>query len=169
MTAAQEFELQCSAMPSVTIYSDGSFKPVLNTGGYGTIMTCNGCTRFLYGGYVGVSNNVMELMGVVSALRLLDRPCRINVISDSKYVVNGINHWMNSWAANGWKKHDGSKIANEELWKELYCFSTHHIISAEWIKGHSGNFSNAVCDNFASIAAYKVAGIPVPYQLLCRD
>ena len=68
MTDAQEFELQCSTMPSVTIYSDGSFKPDLNTGGYGTIMTCNGHSVFLYGGFIGTSNNAMELQAVLSGI-----------------------------------------------------------------------------------------------------
>ena len=166
MTEAQEYNLQCLSLPSVTIYSDGSFKPTLGTGGYGTIMTCNGYTRFFYGGFVGTSNNAMELLGAITALRVLDRPCRVNVISDSQYVVQGINGWMHGWAANDWKKRDGSRVANEELWKELYRFSQHHIRSATWIKGHAGNFSNAVCDHFATIGSYSAAGIPVPPHLI---
>lgn len=168
MTVAQEIDLQCAALPSVTIYSDGSFKPALNTGGYGTIMTCNGFTKFLYGGFVGTSNNAMELLGAISAIRLLDRPCRINIISDSKYVVDGVNCWMHGWASNDWRKRDGSRVANEELWRELFMFSQHHIISATWVKGHATCFSNSICDNLASIATYHVAGVPVPYNLLTR-
>ena len=166
MTEAQEFELQCSAMPSVTIYSDGSFKPALGTGGYGTIMTCNGYTRFFYGGFVGTSNNAMELLGAISALRVLNRPCRVTIISDSKYVVDGVNSWMHNWAANDWRKSDNGRISNEELWKELFMYSQHHIISALWIKGHSGNFSNAVCDQFACIGAYHSANVPIPPHFL---
>ena len=167
MTDAQEFDLQASTMPSVTIYSDGSFKPNLNTGGYGTIMICNGYTKFLYGGFVATSNNAMELHGAISGLRLLTVPCRVNIISDSKYVVDGLN-WMTGWAANNWKKSDGGPIKNEALWREMYYLSQRHIITATWVKGHSTSFGNSVCDNFASIGAYNAAGIDVPPNLLNR-
>ena len=168
MTDAQEFDLQASTMPSVTIYSDGSFKHNLNTGGYGVIMTCNGYSKFLYGGFVGTSNNAMELLGPISALRLLTVPCRVNIISDSKYVVDGLNGWMMGWAANNWRKSDGGPIKNEALWRELYYLSQRHIVTATWIKGHSSSFSNSTCDNFASIGAYAAAGLDVPPNLLNR-
>jgi len=166
MTEEQEFDLQCSAMPSVTIYSDGSFKPALGTGGYGTIMTCNGYTKFLYGGFVSTSNNAMELLSVLAGIRLLNTPCRINIISDSQYVVNGINSYLMKWASNDWKKSDGGRIANEQLWREMWGLCQHHIISATWIRGHSGNLSNQMCDHFACIGAYKVAGATIPSNLL---
>lgn len=166
MTEAQEFDLHCSAMPSVTIYSDGSFKPALGTGGYGTIMTCNGYSRFFYGGFVGTSNNAMELMGVLVALRALTCPCRVHIISDSRYVVDGINSWMMGWKANNWRKSTGGAVANCELWKEMFNFSQHHLITATWIKGHAGNFSNATCDQFATIGSYSVIGAEIPPHLL---
>lgn len=169
MTDSQEFDLHCSAMPSVTIYSDGSFKPMIGTGGYGTIMLCNGYSRFFYGGFVGTSNNAMELLGALTAIRALDRPCRINIISDSKYVVDGINGWMVNWAANNWRKSDGGVVANCELWKEMYYFSQHHVIHATWIKGHAGNFNNAVCDQFACIGAYGAANMSIPPHLLSPE
>lgn len=169
MTEAQEFELQCSAMPSVTIYSDGSFKPALGTGGYGTIMTCNGYTRFFYGGFVGnVGINAMETLAPLQAIRSLNTPCRITIISDSQYLVKGINEWLPTWVANDWRKSDGGRIANEELWKEMWMWCQHHIISAVWVKGHSVNFSNSICDNFATIGAHKSAGVSIPYNLLNR-
>lgn len=166
MTDAQEFDLESSVMPSVTIYSDGSYKPVLGTGGYGSIMTCNGYSKFFYGGFVGTSNNAMELLGVLSALRSLNQPCKVQIISDSKYVVDGINSWMLNWHANGWRRADGGNVSNVELWKEMFMFSQHHLLNAVWVKGHSGNFSNAVCDQFACIGAYKVAGAQIPSHLL---
>lgn len=166
MTDAREFDLQASTMPSVTIYSDGSFKPELGTGGYGSIMTCNGYSQFFYGGFVGTSNNAMELSAVLSPMRVLDRPCRVTIISDSKYVVDGINGWMIKWHANNWRKSDGGPIKNEALWREMYYFSQHHLLQAVWVKGHSGNFSNAVCDQFACIGAYNAAGAAIPPHLI---
>ena len=170
MTDAQEFDLKASAMPSVTIYSDGSFKPDLNTGGYGAIMICNGYTKFLYGGFVGTSNNAMELLGALTPIRTLTVPCRINIFSDSKYVVDGLNKYLWSWVGNNWKKAGGGKIANEELWRELWNYCQYHIITATWIKAHTGdNFSNSTCDNFATIGAYSAAGIDVPGSLINRN
>ena len=168
MTDAQEFDLQASTMPSVTIYSDGSFKPNLNTGGYGVIMTCNGYSKFLYGGFVGCSNNVAELVAVLSALRLLNMSCRITVISDSKYVVDGINQYLSSWASNGWKKTNGGIIANEALWREMWFYCQRHIINATWVKGHSTSYGNSICDNLAAIGAYSVIGSQVPTHLFDR-
>lgn len=169
MTAAQEFDLQASAMPAVTIYSDGSFKPALGTGGYGTIMTCNGYSRFFYGGFVGTSNNAMELMGTLSALRALTCPCRITIMSDSQYVVKGINDYLLKWKANNWRKSDGGVIANRELWIEMFHYTQYHIINAVWVKGHSACFGNSICDNLATIGTYRVAGIEdIPGGLLDR-
>lgn len=169
MTDAQEVDLSSSVMPSVTIYSDGSYKPALGTGGYGSIMTCNGYSKFFYGGFVGTSNNAMELLAVIEPLRCLDRPCRVTIISDSQYVVNGINSWLLGWIANDWRKADGGVISNSELWKEIYNFTQTHLISAVWVKGHSGNFSNAVCDHLACIGSYKSAGVAIPQHLISAN
>lgn len=168
MTDSQEYDLQCLSMPSVTIYSDGSFKPDLHTGGYGSIMTCNGYSQFFYGGYVQCSNNAMELLAVLVAIRALMVPCRITIISDSKYVVDGLNSYLRSWVANGWKKSNGGMIANEALWREMWYYCQHHVISATWVKGHATNFSNSICDNLASIGAYAVSGACIPDHLLNR-
>ena len=108
----------------------------------------------------------MELSAVLSPMRVLDRPCRVTIISDSKYVVDGINGWMIKWHANNWRKSDGGPIKNEALWREMYYFSQHHLLQAVWVKGHSGNFSNAVCDQFACIGAYNAAGAAIPPHLI---
>jgi ribonuclease HI len=120
---------------------------------------------FLYGGFVGTSNNAMELTGALSALRLLNQPCRVTIVSDSKYVVDGLN-WMIGWCANGWRRSDGGQIKNVELWKEMFQFSQYHIITGQWVKGHSSNFSNTTCDHLACIAAFHTAGVPVPPHLI---
>lgn len=168
MTDAQEFELQCSTMPSVTIYSDGSFKPDLNTGGYGTIMTCNGHSVFLYGGFVNVSNNVMELNAVLAGFRMLTCPCRVTIVTDSKYVADGINLYLRSWVANGWRKNNGGTIANEPLWREMWYYCQHHLVNATWVKGHSTSFGNSICDNLATIGACNVANVGIPEHLINR-
>lgn len=168
MTEQQEFDLVSSGMPSVTIYSDGAYKPALGTGGYGSIMMCNGFVKFCYGGFVGTSNNAMELLGAITPMRLLNQPCRVTIISDSQYLVKGLNEYLSHWVANGWRKADGGKIANETLWREMWLLCQTHIVSAHWVKGHSTNYNNSVCDNLASIGTYKVCGVQIPNHLLCR-
>ena len=169
MTERQEYDLQCSTLPSVTIYSDGSSKPKLNTGGYGVIMTCNGHSKFYYGGFVNCSNNSMELLGPITALRDLNCTCRVNIISDSRYVVDGINMYLKTWAANGWRRTNGGCIANVELWREMWTMCQRHIVVATWVRGHDGDLGNQLCDHFACIAAYNAAGVPVPPELIAAN
>lgn len=167
MTEQQEEGLIVSSMPYVTIYSDGSYKPQLGTGGYGSIAVCGNETRFFYGGYYDVSNNAMELMAALMAIRSLATHCRILIISDSKYLVNGINSWVSGWHANGWTKADGRPVQNKELWEEMWMHMQQHLIKAIWKRGHQdSNFDNTVCDQFACIGAYKEAKMNIPSHLL---
>ena len=167
MNEFREQNVIAASMPSVTIYSDGSFKPQLGTGGYGSIAVCGGFTQFFYGGFYDVSNNAMELGGALAPIRCLNRPCRVLVVSDSQYLVNGINKWVSTWHANKWRKSDGGPIQNLELWQEMYQYMQIHLISAQWRRGHTaGNFDNTIADQFACIGAYKEARRDIPPHLL---
>lgn len=166
MDEQRELDMQAMHFPSVTIYADGSYKPMLKVGGYGTIMVSGPNTQFLYGGSYDTSNNVMELTAVLAALRTLTCPCRVLVVTDSKYVADGISRWMGGWAANGWIKRDGKPISNLALWQEMYAHAQVHLIHTQWVKGHSGDSANQTCDHLAAIGAYNTAHIPVPSYLL---
>ncbi len=151
-----------STLPCVTIYSDGSYKPAIEYGGYGTLMQCNGHSMMIYGGSAADSNNRMELMAVLTALRRLNRPCSVTVISDSQYVVNGINGYIWNWYNSGWLTSQKKPVANVDLWKEMFNLCQIHNIRGRWIKGHAGHVENETCDRLATLGAFYSANLPVP-------
>lgn len=153
---------QGSSLPHVTIYSDGSYKPSINFGGYGTLMECDGQRIALYGGSPADSNNRMEITGVLAGLRLLNRPCEVTVISDSKYVIDALNGYIWNWQSSGWLTSQKKPVANVDLWKEMLMFCQIHRIHGQWIKGHTGHIENEHCDHLATIGAYQSANIPIP-------
>lgn len=159
---ARVWESTDSALPHVTIYSDGSYKPAINTGGYGTLMTCNGHAMLIYGGSAADSNNRMELTAVLTALRRLNRPCEVTIISDSQYVVNALNGYIWNWCVNGWRSSQNKPVANQDLWMEMMNYLHVHRIHGIWIKGHRGHVENEACDRLATLGAYSTIGQPVP-------
>ena len=153
---------QTQELPRVTIYSDGSYKPAINFGGYGTLMECNGHRIAIYGGSPSDSNNRMEITGVLAGLRMLKMPCEVTVISDSKYVIDALNGYIWNWQTSGWQTSQRKPVANVDLWKEMLYFCQIHRIHGQWIKGHMGHFENESCDRLATIGAYQSANIPTP-------
>lgn len=143
---------------NVTIYSDGSSRGNPGPGGFGTVLhyvTPKGelVKLELSQGYVETTNNRMELMGVISGLEALNRPCDVKVVSDSQYVIKAFNeHWIDSWVKNNWKRKSGP-VLNSDLWKRLLKAMEPHKVSFEWIKGHAGHPENERCDELATKAA----------------
>ena len=167
MNEQQEYDMIARSMPSVEVYTDGGFRGQLGTGGYGAVARCNGYTQFFYGGFNDVSNNQMEITAVLAVLRSLPCPCRVHIVSDSQYVVHGIQGWVVGWMNNGWKTAQGKPVANQGLWEEMYAFMQYHLITAEWRKGHSaGNKANTLCDHLAAIGMYKEAHRAIPSYVL---
>ena len=143
---------------NVTIYSDGSSRGNPGPGGYGTVLhyvTPKGelVKLELSQGFVETTNNRMELMGVISGLEALNRPCDVKVVSDSQYVIKAFNeHWIDSWVKGNWKRKSGP-VLNSDLWKRLLKAMEPHKVSFEWIKGHAGHPENERCDELATQAA----------------
>lgn len=146
----------------MTIYSDGSYKPLINYGGYGTLMTSGPNKLQIYGGEQTDSNNRMELMATLSALMRLNRPCDVTIISDSQYVINALNGYIWKWQCNDWKTSKGQPVAHADLWRQMLALCQIHQIHGQWIKGHAGHYENCICDRLASIGAYKAAGKDLP-------
>lgn len=147
-------------MTKVTIYTDGAARGNPNgPGGYGVVLEYVDSkgelhTLELSQGYVKTTNNRMELMGVIVALESLNRPCRIDLYSDSKYVVDAFNqNWIESWVKKGWKKSDNKPVKNIDLWKRLLQAKEGHDISFHWVKGHNDHLQNERCDALATSAA----------------
>jgi len=147
-------------MIAVTIYTDGACINNPGPGGYGIVLlsTIKGTEyrKELSQGFVRSTNNRMELMAVAVALESLKHKCKVNLYSDSQYVVNGINDgWTENWRKNGWSKKRGKVIRpkNIDLWKRILNSIDTHEVNCHWVKGHSGVMENERCDYLALNAA----------------
>ena len=144
----------------VKIYTDGAARGNPDgPGGYGTVLEYvdpkGGLhTKELSQGYVRTTNNRMELMAVIAGLEALNRPCAVEVYSDSQYVVNAFNqHWVDGWLKKGWKRGKNEPVKNVDLWKRLLSAKEPHTVSFHWVKGHDGHPQNERCDTLATTAA----------------
>lgn len=135
-------------MKKVQMFADGSSLGNPGPGGYGTILKYKEHIKEISGGVDHSTNNRMELTAVIEGLKALKRYCEVEVISDSQYVVKGINEWL-----HGWIKKDFNKVANEDLWKEYIKHSNGHLITGTWVKGHNGHPENERCDELAKAKA----------------
>ena len=138
-------------MKEITLYSDGSSLGNPGPGGYGGILEYKGKRKEYSGADVHTTNNRMELLGVIEGLRLLHEPCRVEVISDSSYVVKAINEWLVGWVKRGFKK-----VKNVDLWEEYLAVSSMHEVRGTWVRGHSGHPENERCDELARDEAEKI-------------
>ena len=137
-------------MKKITLFSDGSALGNPGPGGYGTILVYKGKEKILSGGETHTTNNRMELKGAIEGLKALREPCEVEIISDSSYVVKGINEWL-----SGWIKRDFKKVKNIDLWKEYIEISKPHKVKATWVRGHNGHPENERCDELAKNEALK--------------
>jgi ribonuclease HI len=135
---------------TITLFSDGSALGNPGPGGYGAILRYNDKERIISGGEAHTTNNRMELLGVIEGLRALKEPCQVEVISDSSYVVKGINEWLGGWIARDFKK-----VKNPDLWTDYLEVSKPHKIKATWVRGHNGHDENEKCDLLAKEQAQK--------------
>lgn len=136
---------------SVTIYADGACSGNPGPGGYGAILIYGNIKKEISGGSKITTNNIMELTGVIEALKLLKQPCDVLLHSDSAYVVNAFNQkWINTWQRNGWKNSSKETVKNLELWKELLELTKYHNVEFIKVKGHSNNLYNNRCDRLAT-------------------
>lgn len=140
-------------MKSIFLFSDGSSLGNPGPGGYGTIIRYKDKEKIISGGEAYTTNNKMELKGVIEGLKALKEPCNVEIISDSSYVVKGINEWLVNWI-----KKDFKKVKNPELWLEYIEVSKSHEIKATWVKGHAGHEENERCDLLAKAEAEKFKG-----------
>ena len=142
-------------MKKVEIYTDGACTGNPGKGGYGAVLIYNGVQKEISRGFRTTTNNRMELMAAIDALKMLKEPCEVELYSDSKYLTDAINKgWLASWIKNGWKKADKKKVLNIDLWQDLLELTRKHSVEFIWVKGHAGNKYNEICDSLA-VAAYS--------------
>lgn len=138
-------------MKIVKLFSDGSSLGNPGFGGWAYILQYNGREKTQSGAELNATNNQMELKAVIMGLEAIKEPCEIEIYTDSTYVANGINSWL-----EGWIKKDFKKIMNVDLWKKYLQASKIHKIKAFWIKGHNKHPQNEKCDQMAKKAAVNL-------------
>ncbi len=133
----------------VDIFSDGACSGNPVPGGYGAILRYGRETKEISGCDMYTTNNRMEMMGIIEALRLIKRPCKIRVVTDSNYVVKGMTKWISGWIKRNWLNSKKEPVLNRDLWELLLGLSKPHEIEWTWIKGHFGHKENERCDELA--------------------
>ena len=136
----------------VVIYTDGACRGNPGPGGWGVVMGFRDNEKTLKGYAPATTNNRMELTAVIEALRALKRPCEVEIITDSKYVMQGINEWLQGWKRNGWKTAARKPVKNIDLWQQLDDELQRHDVVWRWVRGHSGNSGNEHADRLANAA-----------------
>ena len=143
-------------MEKVTIYTDGACSGNPGPGGYGAILMYGEHKKELSGGEPETTNNRMELMGVITALRALKRPCRVQLYTDSQYIVNAVTKgWAVRWRENGWVRNKKDRALNPDLWQTLLELLEILDVTFHWVKGHAENPYNNRCDELAVAESRK--------------
>ena len=135
--------------PQVVIHTDGACSGNPGPGGCGAILQSGGKERELRGGELATTNNRMELMAAIQALEALTKPCKVELHTDSQYVMKGISEWIHGWKRRGWLTADKKPVKNDDLWKRLDAARLRHEVDWRWIKGHAGHELNERADELA--------------------
>tara|TARA_B100000427_G_scaffold273192_1_gene240806 strand:- start:11 stop:439 length:429 start_codon:yes stop_codon:yes gene_type:complete len=134
----------------ITVYTDGACSGNPGIGGWGiVILELKKEPIFLNGGDDNTTNNQMELTAAIQALKYFEEREKITLFTDSQYVKNGIESWINNWKKNGWKTASKKPVKNKELWVELDLLIAQHNVIWKWVKGHAGNLYNEKADLLA--------------------
>ncbi len=135
--------------PFVEIYADGACSGNPGVGGFGVILRHGEKEKELSDCDEMTTNNRMELLGVITGIEALKKPCRVRITTDSTYVVKGMSEWIDAWIKKGWKTAQKKEVLNRDLWERLLKASGPHEIDWVWIKGHNGHPENERCDELA--------------------
>ena len=143
-------------MKKVTIYTDGACSGNPGPGGWGTILKYGEKIKEISGGEEKTTNNRMELTAVITGLSCLKEPCSVEIVTDSKYIVDAVTKgWAEKWKANGWMRTKKDKALNPDLWEKLLKLLSVHEVQFVWVKGHAGHPENERCDAMAVAESKK--------------
>ena len=143
-----------SSVPQVLLFTDGACSGNPGPGGWAFILKHPSSGKSLEdsGGEKLTTNNRMELMGAIKGLEALNTRTRVELWSDSKYVLDGLGSWMAGWKKKGWKTANKQPVKNQDLWMELDALNSKHEITFHWVKGHNDHPENERCDELAVMA-----------------
>lgn len=134
----------------VNIWTDGACKGNPGWGGWGAYLRQGRHEKSLCGGEPETTNNRMELMAVIQALRALKRPCKVVIHTDSQYVQKGMTEWLDNWKRRGWRTADKKPVKNADLWQVLDELTHEHELTWQWVRGHAGDPGNEKADALAN-------------------
>ncbi|MFP6776516.1 MAG: ribonuclease HI [PS1 clade bacterium] len=140
-------------MNRIVIYTDGGCRGNPGIGGWGVWLRYEGYDKKIKGSADSTTNNRMELTAAIRGLEAIkSKEIAIDLYTDSKYVMNGINEWIVSWKSKGWKTSSKKTVKNVDLWKQLDDLNESHDVTWHWVKGHSGDEGNEIADSLANQA-----------------
>lgn len=142
-------------MRTCVIYTDGACLGNPGPGGWAALVRVGTESTTLCGGDSSTTNNRMEMQAVIASLTHLPEPFDIQLYTDSRYVINGINDWIDTWSMNNWRTANRKPVKNKELWQELHARTQEHSITWHWVRGHSGDQFNELVDRLAREEAFK--------------
>ncbi len=139
-------------LPRVVAHTDGGAAPNPGPGAWAAVLQYGGHAWEISGAVPATTNNRMEIQAAIQALRALNRPCAVELHTDSDYLRQGITSWIHGWKRNGWRTSTKEPVKNRDLWVELDELSSKHQIDWRWLKGHAGHRWNERCDELAGAA-----------------
>lgn len=145
-------------MDKVEIFTDGACRGNPGPGGWGALLRMGVHEKRMHGGEANTTNNRMELMGAIQALRVLSRPCEVVVWTDSEYVKKGMTEWLAGWKARGWRTAAKAPVKNADLWQLLEAEAARHVVDWRWVKGHAGHPGNEIADQLANKGIDELQG-----------
>lgn len=147
----------------IEIFTDGSCLGNPGPGGIGVLLRYGQHQKELSQGYFQTTNNRMELLAVIEALKCLKQPCYIELYCDSQYVKNGITQWITNWKNKHWRTSTGKAVKNQDLWQQLDQYVQPHQLHWHWVKGHAGHAENERCDKLAKQGAQNPTQVDAGY------
>lgn len=145
-------------MSMVDIWTDGACRGNPGPGGWGAILRAQDKEKQLWGGEHATTNNRMELTAAIRALAALKRRCRVNLTTDSQYVMKGMQEWLPNWKKRGWRTAGGGAVKNADLWQQLDALCAQHEVHWFWVRGHVGHAENELADQLANRGIDELSG-----------
>jgi len=142
----------------VDIFTDGACSGNPGPGGWGAILRSQGREKEMHGGAAETTNNRMELMAVIEALKVLKRPVKARVHTDSQYVQKGISEWIHAWKKRNWQTAGKQPVKNADLWRALDAEAARHQVEWLWVRGHAGHAENERADALARRGVDEIRG-----------
>jgi ribonuclease HI len=140
----------------IKIYTDGACSGNPGPGGWGAILIHKKQRKEIFGGEADSTNNRMELTAAIRALEALKRRSDVDLYSDSRYVLDGITHWIHGWKTKGWRTASKKPVKNEDLWRRLDEMNSNHTVRWHWVKGHNGHPENERADALARLGISEI-------------